>query len=190
MPHEEWRPVVGFEDAFEVSDQGRVRSKERWIWTCPRGTWFQRKIPGRVKSAKVYAGYPRVTLSYRGKDYYRHVHRLVAEAFLPKPEGADQVNHKTGNRADNRVSNLEWCSSSWNRSHAFARGLQESLSGPGEQSPAHKLTEADVRDIKQRLIAGEGCKSIAKDFPVGESAIGEIKAGRSWTHVKVGDDAA
>lgn len=59
-------------------------------------------------------GYYQVCLSKDGKQYYRYVHRLVAEAFIPNPNNLPQVNHKDENPQNNEVSNLEWCNSEYN----------------------------------------------------------------------------
>ncbi len=64
-----------------------------------------------------------VTAYVDGVQQHYYVHRLVAEAFIPKPEGASEVNHKDGNPSNNRVENLEWCSRSENAKHAFRTGL-------------------------------------------------------------------
>ena len=68
--------------------------------------------------------------------------------------------------------------------HAKENGLIISHVGPGILSPAAKLTDGMVREIKKRIKNKESRKEIAKDYPVGESAIGEIKAGRSWSHIR------
>lgn len=189
--HERWREIPGFED-YLVSDHGRVYRPERFIWTCPRGTWYRRRLSGKfIKILAAKGGYKRVTLFADGKQYWKSVHRLVALAFIPNPEAYPCINHIDARPWNNHVSNLEWCTHQQNISHAAEMGLMVSNSGPGEKSPAHKLSEADVRVIKERLISGESCKSVSRDYEqVTESAIREIKFERSWSHVKVGDDAA
>lgn len=86
---------------------------------------------GKVFSSKKYKGLHEMTLKadkdgylevgiYKNnKRYYRRVHRLVAETFIPNPENLPQVNHKDGNRSNNNVLNLEWCTCSQNVQHAF-----------------------------------------------------------------------
>lgn len=106
----EWRDVLGFEGQYQVSDDGYVRS-------LPDIDWRGRFMSGRIMSQAVNEkGYE--TLVLRGES--RRVHRLVAEAFLPKPAPEkNQINHKNGNKRDNRVCNLEWCDNSENQRHRY-----------------------------------------------------------------------
>ena len=97
---ESWRDIPGWEGLYQVSDQGRIRSI-------------------RVKIMKPFdaKGYKVATL-HSGERRERHgVHRYVAEAFLPNPEGREQVNHKNGDRSDNRLDNLEWATCQENNLH-------------------------------------------------------------------------
>jgi len=180
---EEWRSVVGFNGAYQVSNFGRVRSLDRVICRPPSG---EVKIRGRtLRGSPSNHGYPRVSLTQPGrKRKEKTVHRLVAQAFLSSVAGKPCINHKDGDKKNNVVSNLEWCTHAENMHHA-GRVLEvlAGRSGPGEQSPAAKLKETEVRVIKRRLINGETPAVIAQDYPVGSTAISEIRAGRSWRHV-------
>lgn len=110
---EEWRPVVGYEGYYEVSSLGRVRSVERGVVNC-NGVC-------RVRKSKIM----KTRVSNRGREglglnknkcqTYQSVHRLVAMAFLPNPDNLPEVNHKDENPLNNRVDNLEWCTSDYNR---------------------------------------------------------------------------
>lgn len=92
---EEWRPVPGFEDLYEVSDRGRVRSIERETPAGRRGGTI--KSPGRAGR-----GYPQAHLWKEGERYARYVHDLVLEAFRgPRPEG-HQASHLDGDLENNR----------------------------------------------------------------------------------------
>lgn len=102
---EEWRPVVGYEGIYEVSNLGRVKRI-----LCCQGTKSGILSQGvRVhRYSTGIARYNHVVLSYKGNTETKSVHRLVAEAFIPNPEGKRTVNHKDGNGENNVVSNLEW----------------------------------------------------------------------------------
>lgn len=101
---ERWKPVHGFEDLYEVSDQGRVRSLKR-------ATTNGKLLKGVLDKD----GYIRVHLSAGKKGKTIPVHRLVAIAFVPgRTEEKSIVNHLNENKVDNRASNLEWCTSGYN----------------------------------------------------------------------------
>lgn len=98
MPN--WRPVPEYEDLYEVSDDGQVRS------LCKR---FGNEIR-TLKQGLGSRGYMNVTLCRDGKQKTVNVHRLVASVFIPNPHSLPCVNHKDENRTNNSASNLEWCS--------------------------------------------------------------------------------
>lgn len=106
MKNEEWRPVPGYEDSYEVSNTGRVRSLPR-ASISPRGYVF--KIRERIlRAAPDGKGYLMVWLYQDGKRRSVKVARLVAEAFIPNPENKSQVDHINAVKHDNRVENLRW----------------------------------------------------------------------------------
>lgn len=100
-----WKPIDGFDGRYEVSECGLVRNMRT-----------QRVLKPRPAGA----GYMQVCL---GAGNYSYVHRLVAGAFIPNPEGLPQVNHLDGDKKNNARENLEWCSRSRNLKHAYETGL-------------------------------------------------------------------
>lgn len=104
--NEVWRPVVGYEGIYEVSDQGRVRSVERLV-TRSNGT--VQKMPSLIRTLTPSSfGHLWVTLRTPGTRRNRTVHSLILEAFAgPRPAGA-VARHLNGNPSDNRVENLAW----------------------------------------------------------------------------------
>lgn len=117
---EEWRPVVGYEGSYEVSDQGRVRSLDR---TYLRGT-TRVVIRGRLlKFVTTRSGHLSLHLSIDGVTKGFLVHRLVALAFLgPPPTGKPYVLHGPGGPADNRLSNIRWGNAAENMEDAVKDG--------------------------------------------------------------------
>ena len=101
LPNEYWKAIDGYED-YAVSSLGRV---------------FSLKSHKVLTQGKHTGGYCQVCLCKDGKPISKFVHRLVAEAFIPRVDGCDQVNHKNEDKTDNRVSNLEWCDQEYNNSY-------------------------------------------------------------------------
>ena len=106
---ERWRPIIGFEDYYEVSNHGSIRSITR---TDSNNHRVKRTV---LKPFIDKWGYEIVGIHKNGKRLTRRVHRLVAEAFIPNPYHYPQVNHKDRDKQNNKVSNLEWCTNSYNQ---------------------------------------------------------------------------
>lgn len=100
-----WKPVVGYEGCYEVSDAGNVRSVRRK--NCYGRTCGGIDMHTHVNSK---TGYVQVGLCKNGTRKLWSVHRLVALAFVPAVQGADTVNHKNEDKQDNSADNLEWVS--------------------------------------------------------------------------------
>lgn len=108
---EQWRPVVGFEGLYEVSDHGRVKQLERQ----KTGKLSHLKMREKLKKPlKHRHGYYTVILCTNKRFL---IHRLVAMAFISNPNNYPAINHKNLKKWDNHVSNLEWCTYSQNTQH-------------------------------------------------------------------------
>lgn len=161
---EEWRPVVGYEDDYEVSNLGRVRSKDMEVWN---GKVYYIKKGKILSPGKGGIGY--YTCSLRGKT--KKVCAMVAEAFLFKPNADYVINHIDGNKLNDNVGNLEYISSGQNNKHALVSGLRH---------PSSKISYEDMVEISFRIkYCNESCTSIynsIKDrIPVTLGAIKNIK---------------
>lgn len=125
---EVWRDAVGHEGYYQVSNLGRVRSVDRRIRSGPR-EHSTRIRKGRIlRLTSDSGGYLHLTLSKECRPTSRTVHRLVAIAFLGLRVG-HEVNHKNGNKHDNRLSNLEWVTPAENQRHAIKIGLKTAKKG-------------------------------------------------------------
>lgn len=102
--NEEWKPVVEYEELYEVSTFGKVRSKINDIV---------------LKEEIHYRGYRRVCLCKDGTCTKLYIHRIVAITFIPNPRELLVVNHINRKKHDNRLENLEWCTQYDNVMHAI-----------------------------------------------------------------------
>ena len=122
-----WKNIKGYEDSYEVSNLGNVRSKTRLVErVSPSGKkclyTYNSKILNAVATKK---GYLRLGLYNNDVKNNHQIHRLVAMNFIPNPLNKEQVNHINGIKIDNRVENLEWVSNYENFRHSVNMGLQE-----------------------------------------------------------------
>lgn len=121
---EEWKPVVGFENSYEVSSFGSIRSIERVVERASgQGDLLKKSQP--IKQYVTPKGYLRLQLSQQGKQKNLMSHRIVAEAFIENPDQKPQINHKDGNKKNNCVANLEWATGSENLQHAYDNDLKK-----------------------------------------------------------------
>ena len=112
--------VKGFEGIYEIDEYGNVYQKARREHSRFKDSEFPRKLATR----KDKDGYVLVTLCNANKAQCYRVHRLVAQTFINNPENKLQVNHKDGNKENNCVDNLEWCTQKENNLHALATNLR------------------------------------------------------------------
>jgi len=168
---EQWQPIKGYEGRYEVSDHGNVKS------LCHSSS-------GRLrKSFLGLGGYNAVQIYRNGVPKGFYIHRLVAQAFLPNPEGKPQVNHKNGVKTDNRIENIEWCTNSENRQHAYDVGLQAKR--PGEINGNASLSSYQVKRLRllhecsPRLTLND----LARAFSVDRSTIHLILKRKTWQNI-------
>jgi hypothetical protein len=133
---ETFKPVIGYEGRYEVSNLGNVKSTVR--------------VKERVlKQVPTSVGYYQVNLSDGNKFTCYHTHRLVAKAFIQNPENKRQVNHKDGNKQNNTLSNLEWVTPSENGKHSYRLGLSNAWqkNQTGANTPTAKsVLQLDMQD--------------------------------------------
>lgn len=181
MSEERWLPVVGYEGLYEVSDHGRVKSLARSV--ADRGG--RREVCERILKPDIKRkGHLAVTLCDAGVNkpcrVHRHVHRLVLEAFIgPCPDGMEACHFPDRDPANNLLANLRWDTRQANTDDRTAHGTQPR----GERNGRAKLDVGKVREIRERIIAGESLRKIAAVYRVSQKTISDIKAGEIWKHV-------
>jgi hypothetical protein len=169
---EMWKDVTNWEGLYKISNLGNVYSVR------------SNKNLKHQKSGHKGSGYLQVPLHRDGKKKLTCVHRLIAEHFIPNPENKPVVNHLDGNKQNNEISNLEWCTVSENMKHAYDTGLNTSLKH-GIEHHKSKLNEDDVREIRRLYATGMVSQTkLAKQFGVNQANIGFIVRKEIWKHVE------
>lgn len=162
-----WKEVKGFEDCYEISNLGNLRTKERLVKHYKGGF---RKYKAQVKKTRLnHKGYLRCNLKKDGKRYDFSVHRLVAIAFLKKDKERELVNHKNGIKTDNRLENLEWCTQEENVKHAVKTRLIKT-----------KLTDKEAMEIKNSKLSN---RKLAKQYGIDSTIVWRIKNGKAYKHL-------
>ena len=131
-----WKDIKGYEFRYQISNVGRIKSLRRYVYNH----FSKEKILTPVLTKK---GYLQIRLS-DGKRFKGYkIHRLVAQAFIPNPDNKPQVNHIDGNKLNNKVDNLEWCTGKENMIHAAKNKLLKDVSG-NKNPNCKKINQFDL----------------------------------------------
>lgn len=179
---EVWKPVKGFESFYEVSDCGNIRSIERYINLPTHSYLKKQKLLTQFKDGR---GYKHVKL-YDGFGHPKSlcIHRVVLPTFLENSDNLPEINHMDGNKLNNRLDNLEWCTRSYNIEHIYANGLRDPSTYKGSGNHNSKLTEEQVINIRSdRRLYKSLYRELAEKYNVGTTLIGYIVNNQVWNHV-------
>ena len=166
---EEWRPVVGHEGEYEVSNLGRVKSLERKVRLVAHGVETQRTVPEKILKPGRMNRFGHCSVAI-GRRNSRTVHSLVTEAFIgPRPDAFD-IAHLNGDGSDNRVENLAYVSRADNNRHMVYHGKR-------------KFTAEQVRELRSREWPRGSQKSAAKELGVSLATLNGLLRGRIYAHV-------
>jgi hypothetical protein len=159
-----WKQIKGH-DGYKVSNLGRIKGNSGKIITM------------RVKQN----GYVDVSIrrSLDSRKVRLAVHKIVAQAFIPNPKRLKSINHKNLIKADNRLINLEWCTSQDNASHYAANE-----SSNGELNASAVLTDKKVLEIRNKYATQKKSMSaLAREYNVGETTISRVVHRTTWRHI-------
>lgn len=169
-----WRPVVGWEDLYEVSRNGELRSVDRRI-TGPTGyDRFMHGMPKRIHYDRY--GYARASLARPGKSVTAQMHVLVCEAFHgPRPSADAEVCHGNDIRSDNRIENLSWGTRQSNAAEMAQRNRIK-----GARHPRAKLTAFQAFMIQEVPRKRGNGPALAKALGVNPWVIHSIWSRTNW----------
>ena len=178
-----WKPIPGWEDLYEASSLGHIRSLDRTVVSVSkkgvRRAWPKR---GRIlRPSATRKGYLGLVLSRPGeRKLTREVHRLVCLAFhgLP-PTETRHAAHRNGIRSDNRAVNLKWATPKENQADQYEHGTRRL----GERHPLSRLTEVEVLQIRRMAASGAVLADIDRCFGLSSGHSHNIVRRHSWKHI-------
>lgn len=166
-----WEDIPGYEGLYQVSNHGRVKCLPK-VWFSGMGNNIKRSLPERIKGVRSTGnGYNQTTLHKDGVAINYTIHRLVAQSFIPNPDNKPQINHKDGNKKNNHVSNLEWCTSAENVNHSWDMGLSKVYPGFGQNNGG--ANNGNAKKVIQMDVNGK----IIKEWGYVEQAASELGFG-------------
>lgn len=174
---ENYKELKGYRETYLIGEDGSITRKERM---GTRRNYVNSYVLTQFENSN---GYLRVTLNLNGKAKQYLVHRLVAKAFIPNPDNKPDVNHKDGNKYNNKVSNLEWVTKSENEIHKHRELGKKNKPLYGEKSHLSKLTQEQVNWIRihhKPFDKEYGTKPLAIKFGVKPQTITELIHKRTW----------
>lgn len=182
LEKETWKPVKNYQGVYFVSNNGRVKSIDRYI-SCHKK--YKRKILGRILKIQrnPINNYEYILLRVNGKVYLNLIHRLVARAFIGICPPKHQVNHKDLNKSNNKSYNLEYLTAKENMHHMFKNKTINYQRG--EDRKNSKLTNKKVIKIRKEYKLGNKTQEkIANFYGIALSTCNEVIHRKKWKHIE------
>lgn len=161
-----WKDVEIFGQPLLISNMGRVKSPAK-----PHKPWEN------ILRQKRHNGYLRIKVSIGSAKYKTpNVHNFVGLYWIQNPENLPEVNHKWGNKLDNRASSLEWITTRGNRMHAIETGLSPVVGQSGEKHHNCLLTDAQAIEVSRSALTNI---ELGKKYGVAPNVISDIRRGKT-----------
>jgi len=180
-----WKPIKNYEGIYEISSKGEIRSLERKV-RIKGGSYriVKSKNIKLINNGLYYV----VGLSKNGTTKQHFLHRLLAQTFIPNPNNLKCINHINGNKLDNRLKNLEWCTYTHNNREAFRLGLNKAPKGKDSKMFGKRGKEVNSSkiiyqyDINGNFIKKWFCqRDIQRELGFNEKCISNCAVGRQKT---------
>lgn len=172
---EQWKPIVGYEGHYEISNKGNVKSLK-----------YKKH---RILKPFEWQGYKKIKLVLEGVEKTFKIHRLVANAFVENPENKPMVNHKDGNKGNNIYTNLDWTTNAENVKHAYDNDL---ISLKKKMRSANPKAVLQIDKVTGEVLARfESIREAERETGVRSQHIGNVCLGKLkqsggyfWKYVK------
>lgn len=178
---EVWKDIPGYEGFYQVSNIGRVKSLDRVV-IDRNGRHMKYKGVLLTPQYNEF-GYQKIMLMMSRKGRTFKIHQLVAMTFIENKENHPCVNHKDGNKENNSVDNLEWCTFGENNKHAYEIGLKIPYNRDGERNPKSKFSNSEVEYIRNshKRNGGQfGTMYFARKYGVHKDTITNLIKGKTY----------
>lgn len=169
---EKWKPIPGYKRFYSISSFGRIRKDKKYN---------NRPKNGIVQSRIKKDGYRQISLYKNFTPKTFKLSRLMALTFIGKPKKGEQVNHKDGNKSNDKLDNLEYTTARGNMLHAIKLGLKKIRYG---SDVSKKLNERDVKKIRHLYFINKKSQTeISKIFNIAQTTVHHIVKRKTWKHI-------
>ena len=178
MINETWRDIKGYEGLYAISSTGRVKrlARNRIIATGVNKPLKEKMI----KTFKGKHGYIHVNLWKNGQMKQHRIHRLIMLAHTEKPQNKNVINHIDGDKTNNILENLEWCTPKENSHHAYTTGLAKGKQGI--ENSQGRLTSKEIIAIRELYSTGKFTqKELSERFEISTGHVSDIINRKRWS---------